>query len=57
MRRPVAAVIGSTRATTERLALSHELGAALVDQGFRVLTGGLSGVMAAALQGARSSRC
>lgn len=55
MRRPVAAVIGSTRATADQLELAHELGTALVDQGFRVLTGGLGGVMAAALRGARSS--
>ncbi|AKT38313.1 hypothetical protein [Chondromyces crocatus] len=55
MRRPLAAVIGSTRATEQQLALAHELGTALVDCGFRVVTGGLGGVMDAALRGARAS--
>lgn len=56
VRRAIAAVIGSTRATTEQLALAHELGMALVDEGLRVLTGGLGGVMEAALRGARASK-
>ncbi|EYF04939.1 TIGR00725 family protein [Chondromyces apiculatus] len=55
MRRPLAAVIGSTRATPDQLTIAHELGAALVEVGFRVLTGGLGGVMDAAFKGARSS--
>lgn len=54
-RRAVAAVVGSMRATNEQLVQAHELGVALVDEGLRVLTGGLGGVMAAALQGARAS--
>lgn len=55
MRRPLAAVIGSARASADQLALAHALGEALVDEGFRVLTGGLGGVMDAALRGARAS--
>lgn len=55
MRRHLAAIIGSARATADQLALAHELGLALVDEGFRVLTGGFGGVMEAALQGARAS--
>lgn len=54
-RRPVAAVVGSARATDEQLDLARRLGEALVDCGFRVLTGGLGGVMDAALRGARAS--
>lgn len=54
-RRPIAAVIGSARATDAQLEVARTLGEALVDEGFRVLTGGLGGVMDAALQGARAS--
>jgi uncharacterized protein (TIGR00725 family) len=54
-RRLVAAVIGSARITDEQHALAEALGECLVDVGFRVLTGGLTGVMDAALRGARRS--
>ncbi|HEY4243201.1 MAG TPA: TIGR00725 family protein [Kofleriaceae bacterium] len=54
-RRPLAAVIGSSRAEDGALAEARALGRALVDLGFRVATGGLGGVMDAALHGARSS--
>src|SRR5690606_37596210 len=54
-RRPLAAVIGSARADDGALAEARELGRVLVDVGLRVATGGLGGVMDAALQGARSS--
>jgi uncharacterized protein (TIGR00725 family) len=54
-RRLTAAVIGSARITDEQRALAEALGASLVDAGFRVLTGGLTGVMDAALRGARRS--
>lgn len=54
-RRPLAAVIGSARGDDGGLADAHELGRALVDIGFRVATGGLGGIMDAALHGARSS--
>lgn len=55
-RRPLAAVIGSARAEDTALADARELGRALVDDGFRVATGGLGGIMDAALQGARASK-
>lgn len=54
-RRPLAAVIGSARADSGALREAHELGVALVDLGFRVATGGLGGIMDAALHGARAS--
>ncbi len=54
-RRPVAAVIGSGDAGEETRRLAAQLGRCLVDAGFRVLTGGLGGVMEAASRGARSS--
>ncbi len=54
-RRPLAAVIGSARAEDGALAEARELGRVLVDVGFRVATGGLGGVMDAALHGARAS--
>jgi len=56
-RRLLVAVIGDARVepggTKDRLA--EEVGRLLVDAGFRVLTGGLGGVMEAACRGARSS--
>ena len=54
-RRPVAAVIGSGNAGEETERVAEQLGRCLVDAGFRVLTGGLGGVMEAASRGARSS--
>lgn len=56
-RRPLVAVIGDGTAArgTPTSDLAEEVGRALVDAGCRVLTGGLGGVMAAALSGARSS--
>ncbi|HRC57899.1 MAG TPA: TIGR00725 family protein [Kofleriaceae bacterium] len=54
-RRPLAVVIGSARAHAATLGEASEVGRALVDIGFRVATGGLGGVMDAALQGARTS--
>lgn len=38
-----------------RLSLAESLGKRLVDEGYRILTGGLGGVMEAASRGARSS--
>jgi hypothetical protein len=56
-RRLLIAVIGDARVepggTKDRLA--EEVGRLLVDAGFRVVTGGLGGVMEAACRGARSS--
>ena len=54
-RRPLAAVIGSARANESALAEARELGRRLVDVGFRIATGGLGGIMHAALDGARAS--
>lgn len=56
-RRLLVAVIGDARVEpggTKDL-LAEEVGRLLVDAGFRVLTGGLGGVMEAACRGARSS--
>jgi hypothetical protein len=52
-RKPIAAVIGSERASTEEESTARALGEALVNGGFRVLTGGMGGVMRAASEGAR----
>lgn len=51
-------VVGSSAQETERAALgmAEALGRALVDGGYRVMSGGLGGVMEAAFRGARSSR-
>jgi uncharacterized protein (TIGR00725 family) len=55
-RRPVLAVIGIGSALEPALgALCVELGRAVVDAGFRLVSGGLGGVMEAASQGARSA--
>lgn len=54
-RKPVAAVVGSASADPELYATARELGRLLVDRGFRVLSGGLSGVMEAASRGAHDS--
>jgi hypothetical protein len=39
----------------QKLALAREVGRLLIDSGFRVVTGGLGGIMAAAMDGARTS--
>ena len=54
-RRPLAAVVGGQSASPETLALAKALGQALIEQGLRVATGGLGGVMSAASQGAREA--
>ena len=55
MRRPIVAVIGSGTATPEMIAIAKRAGAAVVESGARLLTGGLGGVMAAASEGAASA--
>ena len=55
-RRPIASVIGNGDARDDAKRIAERLGRCLVDAGFRVLTGGLGGVMEAASKGARSSR-
>lgn len=54
-RRPSAAVIGSARASRAELNAAERLGRALINEGFRVVTGGLGGVMEASCRGARSA--
>jgi len=56
--RPLVAVVGdaSLPRGSKKRRLALELGQRLVDSGFRVVTGGLGGVMEAASKGARSSR-
>jgi uncharacterized protein (TIGR00725 family) len=55
-RRMTAAVIGAARCDDDELQLAEALGEALVDEGFRLITGGLDGVMRAASCGARRAR-
>ena len=55
-RRMTAAVIGAARCGDDELQLAEALGEALVDEGFRLITGGLGGVMRAASCGARRAR-
>jgi uncharacterized protein (TIGR00725 family) len=55
-RRMIAAVLGDARADDAALGLAEELGREIVDAGFRLVTGGLGGVMRAASRGARASK-
>ncbi len=54
-RKPVVAIIGGSSAGDALLRVAHDVGAGLVNAGYRVATGGLGGVMASASQGARSA--
>ena len=56
-RRRLIAVIGDgdLHGQTEKCRLAEELGRVLVDHGYRIVTGGLGGIMEAASRGARSS--
>lgn len=56
-RRKVVAVVGDAvvPAGSPKDVLAEEIGRALVDAGFRVMTGGLGGVMESACRGAKSS--
>ncbi len=47
---------GTAARGTKSFRLGEELGRALIDAGYRIITGGLGGVMEAACRGARSSR-
>ncbi len=51
-RRPVVAVIGGARATSEALERAEQIGRAIIERGWRLVTGGLGGVMQAASRGA-----
>lgn len=57
VRRRLVAVIGDASVSpgSQKDLLAEEVGRLLVDAGFRVVTGGLGGVMEAACRGARSS--
>ena len=56
-RRPVISVIGDASLTpdSEKYVFARTLGCLLVDNGYRIITGGLGGVMEAASAGARAS--
>jgi len=53
------AVIGDAniREDSEKYILAEKIGQSLIDNGYRLVTGGLGGVMEAASKGARSSPC
>lgn len=55
MRRPQISIIGSASGHDDLLALARALGEAIVDRGWRIVCGGLAGVMRAAAEGARNS--
>ncbi len=54
-RRPIASIIGTATPSATLEEEARQLGQELVDRGFRIVTGGLGGVMEAACLGARSS--
>lgn len=53
--RPIVAVVGGAHAPEPVLKAAEMLGRAIVDAGYRMVTGGLTGVMAAASRGGRSA--
>jgi uncharacterized protein (TIGR00725 family) len=57
MRKYIVSVIGSgdILKDTKEYNIAYEIGAKLIENGYRVLTGGLGGVMEAASKGAKSS--
>lgn len=55
VRRAVVAVVGGAHAPEHVLAAAEALGRALVDAGWRIVTGGMGGVMAAASRGGRKA--
>ena len=55
VRRPTVSVIGGQTEDEPILAVACALGTGLIDSGFRLATGGLGGVMAAASRGGRES--
>ncbi len=56
-RRKIIAIAGDARIAenSDKYKIAFEVGKALVDNGYRIQTGGLGGVMSAACQGAKSS--
>lgn len=57
-RRKIVSVIGNHNIEKDsvRYKLAFEMGKALIDNGYRVQSGGLEGVMSAVMEGARSSK-
>ncbi|MCA9658852.1 MAG: TIGR00725 family protein [Myxococcales bacterium] len=55
-RRPQVAIIGGGEASPAELAAAEGLGRGLVDRGYRLVTGGLGGVMTAASRGGSQAR-
>jgi uncharacterized protein (TIGR00725 family) len=55
VRRSIVAVIGNGVASDAAAALAERVGCSVVDAGFRLVTGGLGGVMEAASRGAHQS--
>lgn len=55
MRRPVIAVIGNGAASAEHVRVAAELGRLVVERGWRIVSGGLGGVMEAASRGAHEA--
>ncbi len=56
-RRPLIAVCGDTKLdkTDKKYRLAEKLGQKLIDSGYRIITGGLGGIMEAASSGAKKS--
>lgn len=54
-RKKIIAIIGTSPASKEVIQAAEQLGTLLVDNGFRIISGGLSGVMEAVSKGARKS--
>lgn len=54
-RRPIVAVIGDNVATDASAAIAEQVGRGIVALGYRLVTGGLGGIMEAASRGARSA--
>jgi uncharacterized protein (TIGR00725 family) len=52
----VVAVIGNSQASAEALRIAEQLGRLVVERGWRLVTGGLGGVMEAAARGAHQAR-
>lgn len=57
-RRPIVSVIGNARLSDDdqRIELAYRTGCLLIDYGFAVMTGGMGGVMDAALRGGKQSK-
>ncbi len=55
LRKKIIAVVGGVRPSKLLATEAHALGRKLVDEGYRIATGGLGGIMEAVSRGARSS--